>query len=195
MRKCEFDRKGRSPSARTLSLIETLKLSRGNRNRILPWDVSLTARRSRARTIRTYHTYNTGVFLWGVVLQCPHQLSRFFFQFIPASPWIFPTLPGKNLFFSRHMIPAAGSLQKQAEERGEEAIIKFPPPPSSSGSDSLPLHRPSSGDDALRAVAPFQPNRPPPPSAPLPSDCQCCYNIPTRHHRRRHHAIISKWHC
>ena len=35
-------------------------------------------------------------------------------------------------------------------------------------SQPRPRRRPSSGDDALRAVAPLRPDRPPPPSAPLP---------------------------
>ena len=156
-----------------------------------------------------------------VLLQCPHQLSRFFFSVFSHLYRDISHSPREKTFFSRHMIPAVEPLQKLAEVRGEPGNhnysiparlgrIRRPPPPppivrrrrpscsrsittpstipplgaaptppptantilrysdttppsfllfpsplASAGSDSLPLRRPSSGVDALRAVAPF----------------------------------------
>ena len=119
-----------------------------------------------------------------LVLQCPVQLSRFFSWFFPTFTGIFPTLPGKYLFFSRHMIPTVEPLQKLAEEEERLVNHNLTIPAPSSESDSPPLRRPSSGVDALCAVAPFRPHRPPLPSAPLPYDRHSRHETSIPHHRR-----------
>jgi hypothetical protein len=104
-------------------------------------------------------------------------------SFFPLPLGFFPLFPGKIFFsppYDSYHRPSTEARGRE-EQRGDHNIFTSP---NSARSDALPRRRPLPGVDALRAVAPLQPHRPSPPSAPLPFDRH------SRHSIRFYHITV-----